>query len=579
MTNLNQRPPIGGDPSPQEGPAPSGSAPEPGATIDLKHILRSVLSGNPFFLVSAATMLYGLYLVAVDPEMIQAELSKLWFNVSSLEIYELMIVGTALLLARRKIWHDCNLLITLENMFMFVPFILISQATLFDDGNTPLQVQPMLNDASIWAVSGVACALACGKLLGLRQVAILRIPIGAVGFGIALVALNIVLPLYYRNGIAQDAAMWRDTSPLMWFAVLPLAVIAASLLPNLGAPDKPALLSHRNWPRVIPLIWIAATAVHLRTLDYLDDIAFSLRHIAPLAWMTAWVAFLKADDFTKAPSTRLQAILLTAPLMFAFVAASPAGANVFAALMTLNAVAFLALGMSNQSRSLAFHFATVAFIATIAALPHHLLDFAVPNFSREKMILLANGAYLLTLATLMRRPGWSVFASALFGFGIARYIQYLDYLGLYAIQAGLLFLLIHSLCWKTRGREGWSVRTAAAVALIAHSFIWGNIVNFRVTDIHVGLTIMLAGLLLIGAWFISGRIRAEWGPKLIPWTGGLMIATVPANYAIDFLKIAPKGHLTILASFLLFAIGVAFALNRHRWLGEEKGMQEAEATA
>jgi len=121
------------------------------------------------------------------------------------------------------------------------------------------------------------------------------------------------------------------------------------------------------------------------------------------------------------------------------------------------------------------------------------------------------------------------------------------------------------------------VRTAAAVALIAHSFIWGNIVNFRVTDIHVGFTIMLAGLLLIGAWFIIGRLRGEWGPKLIPWTGALMIASVPANYAVDFLKDAPKGHLTILASFLLFAIGVAYALNRHRWLGEEKGVREAEA--
>ena len=44
----------------------------------------------------------------------------------------MLLVTTAIVLARRRIWYDSTLLVGLENLLVFVPFILISQAALID---------------------------------------------------------------------------------------------------------------------------------------------------------------------------------------------------------------------------------------------------------------------------------------------------------------------------------------------------------------------------------------------------------------------------------------------------------------
>ena len=114
---------------------------------------RLLLAGNPFYPLSAALLLYGLYLVSVDPQMFGQELAQLAFNFSSLELYEVLVVVTALLLARRALWYDATVLVLLENLLLLVPFLLISQAT-------------FLTRQATWAVGGTAVALAIGSEKG-----------------------------------------------------------------------------------------------------------------------------------------------------------------------------------------------------------------------------------------------------------------------------------------------------------------------------------------------------------------------------------------------------------------------------
>jgi hypothetical protein len=45
----------------------------------------------------------------------------------------------------------------------------------------------------------------------------------------------------------------------------------------------------------------------------------------------------------------------------------------------------------------------------------------------------------------------------------------------------------------------------------------------------------------------------------------LVAACGPANFALSKLAAAPLGVLAILASFVLFALGTAVALLKHRW--------------
>src|SRR5258706_15812006 len=76
--------------------------------------VKKLLVCNPFFLVSAALLLYGFYLVANDANFPGKEIAQLTFNFSSMQVYELLLVGTAIVLARRRIHYDSNLLIFLE---------------------------------------------------------------------------------------------------------------------------------------------------------------------------------------------------------------------------------------------------------------------------------------------------------------------------------------------------------------------------------------------------------------------------------------------------------------------------------
>lgn len=43
---------------------------------------------NPFYLVSAALLLYGFYRVSIDTSYFRQETSQLWFNFTSLQLYE-----------------------------------------------------------------------------------------------------------------------------------------------------------------------------------------------------------------------------------------------------------------------------------------------------------------------------------------------------------------------------------------------------------------------------------------------------------------------------------------------------------
>src|SRR5437016_1210731 len=107
--------------------APSSTKPRP-----VVYWLKRALACNPFYLFSAALLLYGFYRISVDPDFLNREVARLVFSFTSLQFYEILLVVTAVFLARRRIWYDSTLLIILENLFLLVPFILISQAALLD---------------------------------------------------------------------------------------------------------------------------------------------------------------------------------------------------------------------------------------------------------------------------------------------------------------------------------------------------------------------------------------------------------------------------------------------------------------
>src|ERR1035441_5614769 len=116
----NEPPPIAARPNPAPPPRPN---PKP-----FSWWLRKLLACNPFYLVSAALLLFGCYRVSIDAPFLNHETARLVFNFTSVQCYEMLLVLTAIFLARRCLWYDSTLLVGLENLLVFVPFLLISQA-------------------------------------------------------------------------------------------------------------------------------------------------------------------------------------------------------------------------------------------------------------------------------------------------------------------------------------------------------------------------------------------------------------------------------------------------------------------
>src|SRR3954463_4357225 len=102
-------------------------------TSDFRRIVRYLLAGNPFFVLSALLLLYAMRRLSFDSRLFSTEVSQLIFNFSSFQIYEIVLIATAILLARRRIWYDSTLLVFIESMFAFVPLMLVSQALLVEN--------------------------------------------------------------------------------------------------------------------------------------------------------------------------------------------------------------------------------------------------------------------------------------------------------------------------------------------------------------------------------------------------------------------------------------------------------------
>src|ERR1044072_9549849 len=145
---------AGAAPPPISALAPAG--PQLPAPRPFSWWAKRFLICNPFYLVSAALLLFGMYRISVDRNLFTEEISQLAFNLTSLEFYEVLLVATAIFLAGRRIWYDSTLLVGLENLLIFVPFILLSQVAL-------------ISTRAIWIVCAVTGVVAIARFGGLKS--------------------------------------------------------------------------------------------------------------------------------------------------------------------------------------------------------------------------------------------------------------------------------------------------------------------------------------------------------------------------------------------------------------------------
>lgn len=514
--------------------------------------LKRLLACNPFYLVSAALLLYGMYRVSLDPNFLPTEVGQLVFNFTSLQCYELLLVFTAIVLARRSIWYDATLLIVLENLFILVPFILISQAALIEQ-------------QTVWVLCAAAALIALARSAAARRwISVLLLsPLMLVG-GVIVLLENAAMPVIYRilheskvgTKLAVGAAYEMNEASWLW--LLPALCAFANLLPR--PRDDGELLVQRRWfPVSLFLLWIAGTGVHLYSLGYVYDFDLRRELLAPALWVLAWTLHLRLKDFVVLPPATLRQATLLLPLVITLVPLGVVGGKVFAVLSALNVVAFALLTWRERSNRFTLHLMLVSLAATVGALPVEVTQPVAGYFDRVKLFGVAALAYLVVASTLSRNPKVALGGSlaAALGAGLLRSGR-ADAMH-WAAQAGLVLFLLHSLRWRDGEHQGTgAVRAIMAAAWVAHSLVWVRSGAAFLNPVTV------AGVVL--AISVCRRwLQLNWSPMAVPIAGLLVALCSPANFAVVKLQAAPVGMVAIAASFLLFGLGTVAALTKRHW--------------
>jgi len=510
---------------------------------------RKFFACNPFYLLSAALLLYGCYRISIDEAFIDGETARLLFNFSSVQVYELLLVGVAIFLASRCLWYDSMVLVGLENMLVFVPFILLSAAAL----------------TGPW-IAGWVCAtgviLAVLRFGGLkRYFAELNLPGSLLGVGFILLALNVALPLTYRHYINLKIGVHLDAGPdyvmnvCMWLLVLPAALALVNLLPH--AQSGGNLLPQRRWlPTGLFALWIGVTGMHLWALDWVYGYDLRPDLFAPVGWVLAWTVFLRVP----AKPAALKYALMFPALVVPFLANTPETEKTYLTLMALNVAAFGVVRFVRGGNIFAGHLAYASALLFVAGLPANWIQFAIHGATATDCVAAGLTAYLIFWSAWLRNPKLALLGAILFGAAIAVVFQSHQQVVNWALQGGFVFFLLHSLRWNDAEHTGAGAsRYFIGIIWAIQSFVWMNCdgTRFRMP--------FIPGLLVFAVYCVVLPWRGVWRLFAVPAAALAVVLSGPICLAIDRLRSTPAGLLAVIASFLFLGLGTVAALTREFW--------------
>jgi hypothetical protein len=514
--------------------------------------LRRFLLCNPLYLASAALLLYSCYLVAADSSFLGTDVSRLAFNLGSLQVYEILLVVTAIWLARRAVWYDSTLLAGLENLLLLVPFILLSEAALIDRN-------------IIWPLCAAAAVIAVLRLFVLRwKIPELNFPSGLAALSLVVLVVNAVLPVTYRIlhqskvGTLPDWGAAYQTNQVVWWLVVP-AICALGMRVPISAWNPTARWPERNWlPLGFFILWLAGTGTHLYSLTYVYDFALRPDLLAPCLWTLAWVIWLRTTGLLPNLVAAAKNSLLIVPLLATLLAAFHDHKGVFVVLTSINVLTYLLI-FGRDRTGFAMQLAVISMVTLLAGLPESWAANLAKDLTREKLLASAAALYVLIWVSWLPSPKLALLGTLLCGIITGYLLDAHPDCAHWVTQACLVYLLLHSLRWDDSREKGvGAVRWLAAIIWVAHSLGWTH------WDEGLWKASALALPVITTALLLRHKIPAAvWLP--LAGAAALILLGTPTELLVRTVKSAPAGLLVAIASFVLFGLGTVGALTKHRW--------------
>lgn len=550
------------DPESQSAPA-SESTPEPMPTSeeapappnDWRYWMRRLLVCNPFFLCSAALLLYAVNRLSSVDSLFAGEIHNLFFNFSALQFYETLVVVAGIILARRRIWYDSSLLVVVEQGLVLVPFLLITQATVQGQ-----ELREGMNLALPLALAGVAAT--AGRMLSIRRgFPQFNLPPRALLLGTVILAANVSLPIFFRLWMDTDLQEWAEENNFLWYVALPLLALGANLLPKpqrYGGSNP-----ERHWlPIFIYALWLTGSAVHVWSIAHICSLPLGSHQLAPLACALVWTLWHRLHDFLPNPSPRLRMAVLVAALLAPLPAFSHS--ELFVVLAIGTHVGFLTLWLRSSAtwplRSAVGHLALVSLTMAVAGIPIDWARAVMPQIQRPDCFAIAVSGLALLLALRSRSPKAGLVATAATAMAMGILSGPYPSINFHVIaQVSAIFLLLHSIRWISAEPFAENLLRAGAAG------VWLMDAGFWTANLQMNsfLFSSIAGAAVLLIWLFCRRSAS----RILAIASLAVICCAPTHWLS---RNATAGALALLGSLALFAAGMIVAWTRHRWEGRDK---------
>ncbi|MSU58183.1 MAG: hypothetical protein EXS35_08385 [Pedosphaera sp.] len=507
----------------------------------LANFFRRFLSCNPLYLASAGLLLYGINQLSSDPSVAGAEPAQITFNFAALFLYEILLVWTAIVLARRTIWYDALLLVGLENLFVLIPFSLVSRAVQLDEplGRKLCAAAVLLAVLKFWALR--------------RYIPRLNLPPRLLALGAVIMAANVALALGLRRIYDEPHAVnsWLTSG---WLFGLPLLIALGNFLPKptrvTASPEQKAWLPHAALG-----IWIAVTGCHLGGMGFVYSFKWTAVLLAPSLWVLAWTVVRQSGALVSAGARRQ---LIIAPLLVTALAMDDL--KLCFTLNLLNAAGFAWVWWRHRTRTL-FWLGAVSLIASLALLPIEWAAQVMPRFDRIEWAFASLTAAALGAIVASRNPKWTLAGGGVCFVATAVLMKNNETSWHWAAQVGLFFCVAHSLRWRDGEIAGArTARLFLCAVWVAQSFLWSF------TDASEALRGgCLSGVVVLACYALHRWLTGGWLTRLVPISACVVLLSSPGASFAERIKSAPPGYLAVAGSFLLFGLGTIAALTKHRW--------------
>jgi hypothetical protein len=508
----------------------------------IQSLFKRILAGNPFYLASAGLLLYGINELTTNSKWVGAGFPLLRFNFCALILYETMLVGTSILLIRRKIWYDALLLFGLANLFVIVPFSLINRAV-------------FLSSHLALAMSLCGVALAVTKFWAFKRYAPeLNLPRRLLSFGLVMLLVNASAPLLFKR-IAFNPDEVNEWLNFTWQFFLPPLAGLGLFLPR--AAKRGNTPGGETWlPAAVFFGWVIVTACHLGGIGYSNSYVWNFSLLVPIAWVMTWTAYARLPDLIARPKRVAEQIVVSVPLFLPLLAAG--SERIFLSFAGLNLAAYGLLLICKDRSFPALCRLLAAITIFSGGLPTGRLSHVVPGIEQPEWAVLSFIVCFFGLIFRFRDPRIAVLGTlAVIGLCCSA----APALSHEAVQFALVSLLAHSLRWNDQAHKG------AAMLRILAACVWSYVSCCWLvgSDHPEGWLVFSAAGTLVAVCLLRALLFHRWRPLILLITSSFVLISEPATILGRWLNGDSPGMLAIGASFLLFVTGSIAAFSKPKW--------------